>query len=66
MVPPSHIAKPSRINRESFTQHEFHAEVCDTGQGRMRLALLKPGRRFLGVPLRLDEVIDLPTEAGIG
>ena len=61
-----HIAKSSRIDRESFAQHEFHAEICDMSQGRLRLALLKPRGRFLGAPLRLDEVIDILTEAGIG
>ena len=29
---PGHIAKPSRIDRERFAQHEFHAEISDAGQ----------------------------------
>jgi hypothetical protein len=28
----SHIAKPARVDGQSFAQHEFHAEICDTGQ----------------------------------
>ena len=27
-----HIAKPARVDGQSFAQHEFHAEICDAGQ----------------------------------
>ena len=38
----SHIAKSSRIDRKRFAQHEFHAEISDRGQWRLRMILLKP------------------------
>ena len=39
-----HIAKSSRIDGERFTQHEFHAEIRDAGQGGLWILLLKPCR----------------------
>ena len=39
-----HIAKSSRIDGERFTQHEFHAEIRDAGQGGSWILLLEPCR----------------------
>ena len=63
---PGHIAKSSRIDRERFAQHEFHAEIRDAGQGRRRMALLKPRRRRRRVTLGLQQVIKGLTEGRIG
>ena len=60
-----HIAKSSRIDRKNFAQHKFHAEIGNTGQGRLRVGFLKPGRGLRRLALGLDEVIDLFSEAGI-
>jgi hypothetical protein len=39
----SHVSEPARIDRKRLTQHEFHAEIRDASQRRLRELLLKPG-----------------------
>ena len=60
-----HVTQPARINGESFAQHVFHAEIGDTGQGRLRMMVLKPCRRLRRLPPGLYEVINALTESGI-
>jgi hypothetical protein len=37
-----YIAKPARVNGQSFAQHKFHAEINGAGQGSAQMILLKP------------------------
>jgi hypothetical protein len=41
---PGDIAKPPRIDRQRFTQHEFHAEIGNSGHRCVRVLVLKPAR----------------------
>ena len=41
----SHVAQPARVDGQGFAQHEFHAEIGDALQWRLRMILLKPARR---------------------
>ncbi len=62
----SHIAQSSRIDREGFAQHEFHAEVRHAGQGRLGMMLLKPRGCRVRLLLGLCKGIDLLAEGRIG
>ena len=61
-----HIAKPSRINRECFAQHEFHAEIRDAVQRSLRMPLLKPCRRLRRLMLGSQQVVNVLPEGRIG
>ena len=61
-----HVAEPARVDGQRFAQHEFHAEIGDAGQRRLRMVLLKPRRRLRRLPPGLHQVIDVLAEGGIG
>ena len=61
-----HIAKPARVDGQSFAQHEFHAEIRGAGQRSLRMILLKPRRRFRRLPAGFDQAIYVLPENGIG
>jgi hypothetical protein len=56
------IAEPAGVDRERFAQHELPAEICDAGEERVRMRLLKPRRRPSTFPARLCQVIDALAE----
>ena len=60
-----HVAEPARVDGQGFAQHEFHTEIRDTGQRRLRVGLLKPRRRRGGIPPGLHQVVDVLAERGI-
>ncbi len=60
-----HIPEPARVDGQSFTQHEFHAEIGNARQRTVRVILLKPGRRLRRPPSVIDQAIDLFPENGI-
>ena len=61
-----YVTKSSRIDRERFAQHEFHAEIRHTSQGRLGMILLKPRRGLRRHTFGSDELIDPLAEGGIG
>ena len=61
-----HVAKPARVNGQSFAQHEFHAEIRNTAQRRLRVGLLKPRGCLQHLPPGLHQVINVFAESGIG
>ena len=40
-----HVAEPARVDRQGLAQHEFHAEIRDAAERRLRMGLLKPRGR---------------------
>ena len=61
-----HIAQSSRIDRERFAQHEFHAEIRDAGQGTLGMLFLKPCGRLSRLTLGSQQVVNVLTEGWIG
>ena len=61
-----HVAEPARVNGQRFAQHEFHAEIRDAAQGRLRAMLLKPRGRLRRVMLGSQQVANVLAEGGIG
>src|SRR5271166_6266287 len=61
-----HIAQPARVDRQSFAQHELHAEIRDAGQGGLWILSLKPCRRLRRVMLGLEQFVDVLTKSWIG
>ena len=60
------VAQSARVDRQGLAQHELHAEVGGTGQLRVRMVPLEPGRRLDLSPSRLHQVIDRLSEVGVG
>ena len=61
-----HVPEPVRVDGQRLAQHEFHAEIRDTAERRMRVGLLKPCRCLHGFPPTLYQVVDALAERGIG
>ena len=61
-----HIAKPARVDGQSLAQHEFHAEIRDTSQGRLRVGLLKPRGRLRRLTSGLHKSIYLLAKCRVG
>ena len=61
-----HVAQSTRIDRQRLAQHEFHAEIGDTAQLRLRMGLLKPRGRLRRVPPGLYQTINFFAESRIG
>ncbi|HEY5475171.1 MAG TPA: hypothetical protein VIK11_00525 [Tepidiformaceae bacterium] len=60
-----HIAQSTRVDRQRFAQHEFHTEIGNTSQRRLRVGLLKPRRRLRCSPPGLHEIVNVLAESGI-
>ena len=61
-----HVAQPAGVNGQSLAEHEFHAEVSDAGQPRVRMMLLKPGRRFGRKTAGFHQAVHPLPKCGIG
>ena len=58
------VAKPARVDGQGFAQHEFHTEIRNAAQGRLRIGLLAGAPR--GVPPDLHQIVNIFSESGIG
>jgi hypothetical protein len=63
---PGYIAQPARVNWQSFAQHEFHTEIRNTAQRRLRVRLLKPRTRLRSIPPGLDQIVNVFAESAVG
>lgn len=59
-----HVAKPTRVDRQGFAQHEFHTEIRDGAQRGLRVGLLKPGGRSRRIAPGSQQIVDVFAESG--
>ena len=60
-----HIAQPARVDGQRFAQHEFHAEIRNAAQRRLRVRLLKPRRRLRSIAPGLNQIVNFFAESAV-
>ena len=53
-----YIPESARVDRQSFAQHELHAEIGGTSQGLVSVVFLKPRGCLRLLPAGIDQPID--------
>ena len=61
-----HVAQPARVDGQGLAQHEFHTEIGNTAQLRLRIGLLEPRRCLCGIAPGLHQVVQVLAESGVG